>query len=598
MEPSHPCTVKVTAPKIESISVVDGTYPTQLYIGEHIDVSNMKIKVKYSNGKEQMISNGFTLSMTTSLNPNVYDIKVTYKGVSTTIKVRFMDAGVSINASKKELYTGATLQLSATTWPSGQKVTWSSSNTGVATVDGNGLVTGHKAGKANIVAKITLGSTTLSSSPFGITVSEKSVSEVTIAKKPDKTSGYYVGDQINTSGLTLKVKYSDESTAMVESGFTIEPEKVTGTTTTVKVKYGKYAPTFTVKAEELLLKLDIRSKEIIEGESFDVQATTSPKDTTVTWSTDNISVIGINGNGKRCKVTGKTGGQAHVIASIEYGGTKKRVFCNVEVKGKEITDIHASADNSLSSSTNPKYYIGDEIPKSSISVYLKYNDNSPTKHAGTTDFEIWPETFTGTETTVTVSSGSSKTTISVYAKKPTIKFEYSGKQESKQGVYRGVNNLNDMIEVEIVTEPSDGWTFDNWSNTSATSTSIKGNKIVITPNGISDAKSGTLCCNATYKNSNISEEPSIEITVIPVKIKTIDFEYISPTVKDLKDLSNDDFKVTITYSNDNDIVALTTQFTLLVDETSYDEKEGTVEVKVKCGEAESEGKMISVKKQN
>lgn len=599
VESSHPCTVKVTAPKIESISVVDGTYPTQLYVGEHIDVSNMKIKVKYSNGKEQMISNGFTLSMTTSLNPNVYDIKVTYKGVSTTIKVRFMDAGVSINASKKELYTGATLQLSATTWPSGQKVTWSSSNTGVATVDGNGLVTGHKAGQANIVAKITLGSATLSSSPFGITVSEKSVSEVTIAKKPNKTSGYYVGDQINTSGLTLKVKYSDGSTATVESGFTIAPEKVTGTTTTVKVKYGNFAPTFTVKAEEVSVDINITEKELFEGESFDIQATTSPKDITVSWSVGNSSIVRIESNGKKCKVTGNIAASTMVYASVKYGDVETSVGCKVTVKGKTITGIYASADSSLSSSTNTKYYIGDEIPKSSISVYLKYNDNSPTKHAGTTDFEIWPKIFTEEKTQVSVGSGSYKTTICVYAKTPTIELKYRGKSEKE--FENGVYNLADKTIIEIKTDPVDGWSFECTENKSPSNTKINKNTIELTPSGIGSAGEGYLTCTGKYKK--YTTEAKIKVIVASTPISKIDItcnkdeDGKDKVFDSINSIKKEDFTVTLEYYNgDHKVEASTQQFSITV----YEPQGGgngyiSVPVVAKVGDKESNECFVKVK---
>ena len=63
--------------------------------------------------------------------------------------------GVVLNRATAPIHTGKTLALSATIAPKGaanQAVTWTSSNTAVATVSGAGVVTGVKAGTANITA--------------------------------------------------------------------------------------------------------------------------------------------------------------------------------------------------------------------------------------------------------------------------------------------------------------------------------------------------------------------------------------------------------------------------------------------------------------
>ncbi|MGL6206995.1 MAG: Ig-like domain-containing protein, partial [Lactobacillus panisapium] len=75
----------------------------------------------------------------------------TIKVNATTVSV----TGVSINASSTSLYTGNTLTLSATVTPTNatdKSITWSSSNTTVATVSSSGIVTGIKDGIAIITA--------------------------------------------------------------------------------------------------------------------------------------------------------------------------------------------------------------------------------------------------------------------------------------------------------------------------------------------------------------------------------------------------------------------------------------------------------------
>ena len=61
------------------------------------------------------------------------------------------------NGSYVDYQEGSTFKLTATTTPSGQKITWSSSNTSVATVDSSGTVITKKAGSAIITAALANG---------------------------------------------------------------------------------------------------------------------------------------------------------------------------------------------------------------------------------------------------------------------------------------------------------------------------------------------------------------------------------------------------------------------------------------------------------
>lgn len=87
-------------------------------------------------------------------------------GKTATCKVTVKDVvptGVTLNKSALSMYEGDSLSLVATVLPSNatnKNVTWSSSNTSVATVDAKGMVTGKKAGTATITARTASGSKT------------------------------------------------------------------------------------------------------------------------------------------------------------------------------------------------------------------------------------------------------------------------------------------------------------------------------------------------------------------------------------------------------------------------------------------------------
>ena len=91
---------------------------------------------------------------TTALNTDIGTFNSS-QGIVINIKpaVNVPVTGVSLNKSSTTINTGSTEQLTATVAPTNatnKSVTWSSSNTGVATVSNNGLVTGVSAGTSTI----------------------------------------------------------------------------------------------------------------------------------------------------------------------------------------------------------------------------------------------------------------------------------------------------------------------------------------------------------------------------------------------------------------------------------------------------------------
>lgn len=78
------------------------------------------------------------------------------------VQLQVVPTSVALNKTTLTLDTGKTSNLKATVYPSNaanKKCTWSSSNTSVATVDGNGKVTAKKAGTATITVKTSNGKT-------------------------------------------------------------------------------------------------------------------------------------------------------------------------------------------------------------------------------------------------------------------------------------------------------------------------------------------------------------------------------------------------------------------------------------------------------
>ena len=106
------------------------------------------------------------------------------------------------------------------------------------------------------------------------------LTSISINSMPGKAT-YYIGDSLDTSGLTLKLTYSDGSTETVSSGFeTSGFSSETAGTKTVTVSYGGKTTSFTVTVNEPEPDIDenapqivLESKKVTKGKEFTVTVT-------------------------------------------------------------------------------------------------------------------------------------------------------------------------------------------------------------------------------------------------------------------------------------------------------------------------------------
>lgn len=106
---------------------------------------------------------------------------------------------------------------------------------------------------------------------FTVTVNPAKLTSISVASKPSKTV-YYVGDALNTSGLTLTAAYSDGSSKTISSGYTTSGfSSATAGTKTVTVTYQGKTATFTVTVKEKTVGVNdpqiiVESKSARKGE--------------------------------------------------------------------------------------------------------------------------------------------------------------------------------------------------------------------------------------------------------------------------------------------------------------------------------------------
>ena len=254
---------------------------------------------------------------------------------------------VSLDKASYEMTEGDEVTLTATVKPdnaTNKNVTWTSSNTSVATVS-DGKVTALKAGKATITVKTEDGSKT-ATCEVEVNTKVYPVESVSL----DKTSYEMTADDEITLNATVKPDNATNKnvtwTSTNNSVASVSNGKVTalkaGTATiTVKTEDGGKTATCEVKVNAKVypvesVSLDKTSYEMTEGDEFTLTATVKPDNATnknVTWTSSNPSVASV-ANGK---VTALKAGTATISVKTEDGS--KTATCEVTVKNNITEEI-------------------------------------------------------------------------------------------------------------------------------------------------------------------------------------------------------------------------------------------------------------------
>jgi len=251
--------------------------------------------------------------------------------------------GVSLDKTSLDLIEGGTETLTATVSPdnaTNKKVSWKSSDTVVATVDGNGKVTAVKAGSATITVTADGGKTATCS--VKVTEQAKIVITGDTAKVPVQGGTAEFKIQYNTS-YTVEIEQAAQSwlhfveTKAMQSGTLVfkvdanEGEARAGKAT-VKDNAGKVgAITLTFEQDPFIavtsVQIDPETAELEEGKTLELTAAVLPEDATdkaVTWSSDNESVATVSEDGL---VTALAEGKAVITATAG----DKTASCSVTV---------------------------------------------------------------------------------------------------------------------------------------------------------------------------------------------------------------------------------------------------------------------------
>lgn len=244
---------------------------------------------------------------------------------STSISV----TSVLLDRSSISMKEGSTEWLTASVYPTNatnKNVTWSSSNTSVASVSSYGQVSAKSAGTATITCRAADGSGKYATCKVTVESATVYVTSITLNKT---SASLYVG---NTTQLNATVSPSsatnknvgwtsdDTSVATVSSTGLVTAKSAGTATITCKAKdgSGKQA-TCNISVKEDVkptsITLSASKASLTEGETLQLTATVNPSDAvdkTVTWMSDNTTVATVDNKGL---VTAKSAGTANIIAT-------------------------------------------------------------------------------------------------------------------------------------------------------------------------------------------------------------------------------------------------------------------------------------------
>ncbi|MBQ9867752.1 MAG: Ig-like domain-containing protein [Lachnospiraceae bacterium] len=212
--------------KCKATSVVGSTYYYQVKISDHNNEKGTYITHIYAYDKAGNYS---------------------FSDINTVIPVYV--SGIAVSPATKELVVGGTITMSASITPANatnKAVTWSSSNSGVATIDQKGVVTAIKAGTTTITAKAQDAGGV--SATATITVKDPTVSVTGITLNKTKMTLEIGKTETLTATVTptnatnKKINWnsSKESVATVDNAGLVTAKAVGTTTITVKTADGEY----------------------------------------------------------------------------------------------------------------------------------------------------------------------------------------------------------------------------------------------------------------------------------------------------------------------------------------------------------------------
>lgn len=511
---NYPATCKITVkkPGITLNETSKSVYQTNTFtLTANTLPSNRTLFWSSSNSNVATVSNG----LVTAVNPGTATITAsfTYEGetYSASCSVTVKEVSIKLDQTSKTVYQTDSFTLNTTVTPSGQSVSWSSSNNNVATVS-NGKVIAVNPGTATITASFIYGGKTFSAS-CSVTVKKVSI-EFSM-----HTKTLIIGDvstitaTTSPSGLEVKWDSTNNMIASVSNGKVTASAKGNIAITGTMVYNGKeYSDTCSITVVEPSVKISKSQVKISRNETYQLSAETLPEGQTVTWKSGDTNICTVDSKGK---VTGKAIGNTMIYATISYGGETYQSSCIVIIGEPKVT---------LNKSSMSMYVSDTQSLIASVIAVDGVNISSETK----SDI-IWT---TSNSSVATVDSNGSVKGIAKGFATITAKYVFCGVTYSaicnvtvegkpsislnKSSLSLYIGDTSTLIESVTPSNSTVAWTS---SNTGVAKVSSSGK--------ITAISNGTATITASFRYNGVTYSTTCTITVIK---PTITFDVTSKSI--------------------------------------------------------------------
>lgn len=262
-------------------------------------------------------------------------ITASFGNYTETCNVQVTVPSISLSKTNATLYVGDSTTVAASTLPGSMTVSWSSDNSGVATVSG-GKITAVSAGTTTIRATMSYAgksyaaTCTVSVTQPSVTLSKTAVSLIS----GDSTT---LTASTTPGGCAISWSSSNAGVATVSNG-NVKAVSVGTAQITAQITYaGKtYKASCTVTVADPSVVISTSSNVItfseIENGTCTLTANVTPDGGTVAWSSDNSAVAPVSGNGTTATVKALSEGSATITATYTVKGKTVKDSCTITVQ--------------------------------------------------------------------------------------------------------------------------------------------------------------------------------------------------------------------------------------------------------------------------
>lgn len=426
--------------------------------------SGVSVSWSSSNSRVATVNGGRVSAVSSGSSTITAQFNQGGRSYSATCQVNVSETGITLSQySISNLYVGGTVSLNASTSPTGQSISWSSSNSSVATVSNSGRVSAVGAGNATITAQFVYGGTTYSES-CSVSVIEVSV------RISDSSLSMAVGDSeylsaiTSPSGESVSWSSSDSSVASVNSSGRVKAVGAGSATITATITADgrAYSDSCRVNIEAPSIQISPKNLSISVGDTKYLDAYVIPN-LRVTWKSDDRDVATVDSVGG---VTAVAPGSTTIIASFSAGGQTYTASCSVTVEGVEYVTVTFDANGGSVFPSSKQVIPGKSYGELPVPTRDGYTfdgwrtglDSKVTEHTGvgrTVDHTLraaWTENATNSGNSNSTSSNDTSTSDNrpVFSSVPAY---ISGGQIVLAGSVEASGGLN---YVEISVENSNG----------------------------------------------------------------------------------------------------------------------------------------------